>query len=164
MLRACHSISLLVHGHPLCFIALVTGSNLCLTQFIRSHGHLLDTTILVIFFLKNLFLVNLTACLNFCRLFSVLVWRYVYKLSLHSWFHHSLECLVILISFEKCLYAVLNMSEMSFVNFSILFSVMRVSDLKKDMLVRMKDSYFFSSSLSVFINDHVYYVYLNFDM
>jgi len=56
------------------------------------------------------------------------------------------------------------MSEMSFVNFSILFSVMRVSDLKKDMLVRMKDSYFFSSSLSVFINDHVYYVYLNFDM
>ena len=138
---------MLVQGCPLCFIASVTRRFFHLTQFIRSHGCLLVMAISVIFSLKNLSLADLTDHLNFFQLSMVLAWQYVCRSLLHSWSHYSLECLVIFFSLEKWFHVVLKMSDMSLVSFSTLSAVLRLFDLRKNMLVKMYESYFVLSSL-----------------
>jgi len=78
----------------------MAGRDFFLTQFVRSQGLLLDVAISYIFSSKKFLFTEHTFALNsFQYCISPKVW-YLFKLLVHSEFHHSLECLVMCLSFE----------------------------------------------------------------
>jgi len=92
--RAFYRSGRVLHGQFSYEIDSMTGRDFFLTQLIRSQSLLLDDAISWILSLKNFLLTMHTTDLNsFQCLRSLDLW-YLLRLSVQSWFHHSLECFV----------------------------------------------------------------------
>jgi len=98
--RAFHRLGRVLHEWFLYEMDLMAGSDFFLTQLIRSQSLLLDDAILWILLSKNSLLTVHTTDLNSFQCLRSPDSQYLLKLSVQSWFHHSLECFVMCFCLE----------------------------------------------------------------
>ena len=98
--RAFQRSSSSIHGHSSYWIALIAGSLCFLTQFISSHGLHFLFAISWILLSKKEYFVFFTVLLKLCQFSRFRESRYLSSDSQQLSFHHTLECLVIFISFK----------------------------------------------------------------
>jgi len=135
-------------------MASTAGKDFFFTQFMRSHGLLLDIAISCIFSSKKILFAKWTFVLNSFQYWMSPDVRYLFKLSEHSVFHHSLECLVIRLSFELFIQAWSKIVFSCWTEFSRP-SFVPMFDVSKFLTpVIIEDMKFFFSSLS-FLMDHL---------
>ena len=150
--RACHRSGRVLHDWPSYRMDSIVGRFFFLTQFIRSYGLLFEEAILWILLLKNSFFATQVFDLN-SRQYSISpVLRYLFRLSVHTWFYYSLECFVMRFFFAWEYYASLKVlashwTIASRFSLDVMFEVSRMRVLS--VMVLMK---FFSSSLSLLMD------------
>jgi len=105
--RAFYKSVRVLHSWSLNVIVLMAGRAFFFTQFMRSHDCLFEETILYIFSSKNFFLASCIVDLYAFQLSISCSW-YLLRLSVHSWFHYSLEYLVMYFSLECCIHTFSN--------------------------------------------------------
>ena len=146
--RAIHNRSGVVQGILLYLMASTAGRFLRLTQFMRSQGRLLVVAISWIFSSKKEDLDFLTHDL---KAFQSSKWPevlYLERVSEHSWFHHSLEYLVMNCSREKVSQASLRIHSMSRENNSMALWESNESELRAAISFMRNELKLISSSLS----------------
>ena len=135
-------------------MASIAGKDFFLTQFIRFQGLLLDDAISCIFSSKKSLLAEYMFALNSFQYCMSPETRYLFRLSVHSEFHHSLECLVICLSFELDCQVCSKMAASCWIIFfkSSFATILEVS--KFLTLLIIKEMKLFSSLLSLLM-DHL---------
>lgn len=136
-------------------IALMAERNFFLTKLMRSHGCLFEKAISQIFLLKNFFFACLIEDLYTFQLSIFPCSQYLLRLSVYSWFHHSLKCLVICFCLEYCVHVFPN-TRASWQTVSQRFSLLEIDDALIFLRLSFKNLInFFSFLLSFLINQNV---------
>jgi len=106
---ACHKFGSVLHGWPSYRIDLIVGKVFLFIQLIRSHGLLFEKAILWILLSKNSLFAIWVFDLNShqCLMWPIL--RYLFRLSVHTYVHYSLECFVMYFFLAWECYALLKM-------------------------------------------------------
>ena len=82
------------NGWPSYRMDSIVGRVFLFIQFIRSYSLLFEEAISKILLSKNSLFAIWVFDLNFCQCLMSPVFRYLFRLSVHAWVHHSLECFV----------------------------------------------------------------------